>query len=451
MASLFFYAWGENIFSLLILSSIAVSYVFGLAISNAQKKGRSGKPYLVMGVLSHLGILGFFKYANFFIATYNTSLASANKPPVEWDEVHLPIGISFFTFQALSYIVDVYRKQSEVQRNPINTALYVSLFPQLIAGPIVRYNDVARELSSRRVTAEDISYGAYRFLVGLAKKVLIANSLAGFVDYAFALHVDNMTAGIAWLAVFCYTLQIYFDFSGYSDMAIGLGRMFGFHFLENFDFPYISKSIREFWRRWHISLSSWFRDYLYIPLGGNRNSPLRTYLNLVVVFFLCGLWHGASWNFVIWGLFHGLFLILERTAFGRFQNKWPSLLRFAYTLTLVMIAWVFFRAETLTIAFDFLSAMFGFNTGSWVDAYFIVKFNNEVFFYLVVGVIFMTPINSFLKKEFTKKLNKTPKWVQSFLPRLVTAGQYLAILTMFILCAAKLASNTYNPFIYFQF
>ncbi|MBE0586337.1 MAG: MBOAT family protein, partial [Desulfofustis sp.] len=298
-ASLLFYAWGENVFVLLMLISIALNYCFGLLIDHSQQRGWSGKIPLILALLTNLGLLGFFKYANFLIDNLNTILINLDFEPVEMQAVHLPIGISFFTFQALSYVIDLYRGQASVQKSPINVALYISLFPQLIAGPIVRYHDVAEQIVHRTTRFDDFTYGIRRFIIGLGKKVLVANVLGRTADYMFSLPADSIPAGLAWLGAVSYTLQIYYDFSGYSDMAIGLGRMFGFRFLENFNYPYAAQSIREFWRRWHISLSSWFRDYLYISLGGNRHGATRTYVNLMIVFFLCGLWHGASWTFVV--------------------------------------------------------------------------------------------------------------------------------------------------------
>ena len=288
-----------------------------------------------------------FKYADFLVGNLNALLGPLRLAPLSLPGIALPIGISFFTFQALSYVIDVYRREVPVQRNPFDLGLYIALFPQLIAGPIVRYHDVARQLVERVVTRQGFAYGVERFVVGLGKKVLIANTLAVQADLIFAIPADQLTAPVAWFGLVCYTLQIYFDFSGYSDMAIGLGYMFGFRFLENFSHPYVAQSITEFWRRWHISLSTWFRDYLYVPLGGNRGSALRTYRNLVLVFFLCGLWHGASWSFVVWGLLHGFLLVIERMGLGRLMARWPRALRHAWTLFFVMIAWVFFRADSL--------------------------------------------------------------------------------------------------------
>lgn len=346
IASLVFYAWGESYYVLLMLVSILVNYICGLMIDRYRGR-QAARGFLIAAIAFNVLSISVFKYANFLVDNLNTVLSQIGAGPIELAPIHLPIGISFFTFQAMSYAVDVYRRDASVQRNPLNIGLYIALFPQLIAGPIIRYHDIAAQLIRRRVRLDDLSYGIERFVVGLGKKVLIANQVAIIADQVFSFPYETLTPGVAWLGVLCYTLQIYFDFSGYSDMAIGLGRMFGFHFLENFNYPYISRSIREFWRRWHISLSSWFRDYLYIPLGGNHKGPLRTYLNLLIVFFLCGLWHGAGWNFVIWGLLHGLFLVIERLGFEKILNRCWSPLRYLYVMLVVCTGWVFFELKIL--------------------------------------------------------------------------------------------------------
>src|SRR5205814_6718164 len=325
---------------------------------------------LIVGIAVgiNLTVLGTFKYANFFADNVNTLFLALRVHPLIVPRVLLPIGISFLTFHAISYVVDVYRRDATAQKSPVHAALYLLLFPQLIAGPIIRYRDIADQLALRRVTVDDLACGIRRFVIGLAKKVLIANVVAGPADQIFAMPFAQLSIRHAWLGLVCYTLQIYFDFSGYSDMAIGLGRMFGFRFPENFRWPYVADTVQEFWRRWHISLSTWFRDYLYVPLGGNRVAPSRMYRNLVTVFFLCGLWHGASWNFVIWGLWHGTFLVVERVAGSRIAGggkgglSVPVAMRVAghlYTLCVVMIGWVFFRADTLPGSIAFLKAMAG--------------------------------------------------------------------------------------------
>ena len=297
--SLFFYAWGELYFVALMLVSIMMNYLVGGAIGRSGKGTETARLWLTVGIVINLALLGYFKYANFLVENWNLLTVQLGLEPFDHRDVHLPLGISFFTFQAMSYLIDVYRGDAEHDRNPINIALYIALFPQLIAGPIIRYHDVYQQIRTRSLSVDLAYSGLTRFICGLAKKLLIANPLGEVADQIFAINGNDLSTPVAWLGILCYSLQIYFDFSGYSDMAIGLGRMLGFRFLENFNYPYIASSVQAFWRRWHISLSNWFRDYLYIPLGGNRAGLFRTYCNLVIVFFLCGLWHGASWNFVI--------------------------------------------------------------------------------------------------------------------------------------------------------
>src|SRR5215471_8104535 len=310
-ASLVFYGWGEPKFLAVMLASIICNFLLAQWIEKQGNRDRARR-VLTLAVAINIGLLAFFKYTDFVVENLNTGLVDLGVRPLTVPSIALPIGISFFTFHALSYVIDVYRGDARALRNPIDMGLYISLFSQLIAGPIIRYHDIAAQLRERWVTRSMFARGVSRFITGLGKKVLIANTLAVPVDLIFTIPSDQLTGGLAWLGVICYALQIYFDFSGYSDMAIGLGLMFGFRFLEKFNYPYISQSITEFWRRWHISLSNWFRDYLYIPLGGNRRGRLRGYFNLVIVFLLCGLWHGASWPFVLWGTWHGLFLVAER-------------------------------------------------------------------------------------------------------------------------------------------
>src|SRR5512145_47002 len=357
-ASILFYASGGGSFTWLMLGSIAFNYVVAIAISRASGTPRAFR-LLVFAVVSNLLVLGVFKYANFAAQNVNALLGTLGWPALDVPKVLLPIGISFFTFHAISYVVDVYRHDASAQKSPTHAALYMLLFPQLIAGPIIRYHDIADQLASRNVELEGFAYGIRRFVIGLAKKVLVANVVAGPADRIFALPGAELTPAHAWLGLVCYSLQIYFDFSGYSDMAVGLGRMFGFRFPENFRYPYVADSVQGFWHRWHISLSTWFRDYLYVPLGGNRVSPARVYFNLVTVFFLCGLWHGASWNFVVWGLFHGAFLAAERVGLASAVARLWRPLRHAYLLVVVMIGWVFFRADTLSAALEYLRSLAG--------------------------------------------------------------------------------------------
>lgn len=436
---------------LLMLFSIAANWLVGLSIDKAKKRGESGRKALILGITINLLPLAFFKYGNFLTDNINSILSALDFGSVALDDVHLPIGISFFTFQAISYIVDIYRHEAEVQKNPVNLALYISLFPQLIAGPIVRYHDVAKEIIERRTTAADFRYGVLRFVAGLAKKVLIANNLGALADHIFSLPPGELSAGLAWLGLIAYTLQIYYDFSGYSDMAIGLGRMFGFHFLENFNYPYISRSISEFWRRWHISLSSWFRDYLYIPLGGNRVGLARNYFNLVMVFFLCGLWHGASWTFVIWGLYHGSFLVLERSPVGRLLEKLPSPIQHVYTLLVVMIGWVFFRSESIDQATEYLSALVNFSGLPYLDARLFAAMNTEFYLALAVGVLFATPLLPAVKNWLNNKLDCISSFGVIVLKGSTTAALMAWIVAMMVYSSAELMSGTHNPFLYFRF
>ncbi len=428
LASLVFYAWGEPVFVVVILFSSLLNYCMGLLID--RYKGANWPLYI--GVTVNLAILIVAKYANFAVENLNQIV------PEDWAVGHLniplPIGVSFFTFQAISYLVDVKRGDGSVQKNPLNIFLYITLFPQLIAGPIVRYHHVATELKRRVSHLRLFQSGIDRFVVGLGKKVLIANN-AGFVADAIMNQPDAWNTGAAWLGMVAYTLQIYFDFSGYSDMAIGLGRMFGFHFHENFNFPYQAKSIQEFWRRWHISLSTWFRDYLYIPLGGNRKGQQRTYVNLLIVFFLTGLWHGASWNFVFWGLFHGAFLLVERAGWLSWVTK-NKVFSHVYTLLVVMVGWVFFRIIDFSEAVNFCSHLLAFN-GSSVPA----EIGSKHIFFMVLGVLFSVnwKMSVFTAHKF-----------EPLIPVFRGIRQF-SLLLLLVICCLSIASTTYNPFIYFRF
>jgi alginate O-acetyltransferase complex protein AlgI len=445
VASLFFYAWGERAFVFVMLASNVANYLFGLLVHAFRGKSQA-KLVLAFSVAANLGLLLAYKYANFLVdGVLNPALSALHFSPWHLAPVHLPIGISFFTFHAISYVVDVYRGHARAQRNPLNFALYEALFPQLVAGPIIRYQDIADRIDERRETLGEFAYGIHRFVIGLSKKVLIANVLAVQVDKIFAIHPRELPTSVAWLGAIFYALQIYFDFSGYSDMAVGLGHMFGFRFVENFNYPYISGSIQEFWRRWHISLSTWFRDYLYIPLGGNRVSPGRVYFNLLIVFLLCGLWHGASWNFVIWGSLHGLFLIIERKRFLAWLDRvwWP--VRHAYALLVVLIGWVFFRAENLTAALSFLRAMAGFSHGNLTEFYPALFLDSATLLALAAGVIGSMPVIPKLADLLARKPH--PGAMESAL-----GFARLGLLSaLFLLCAVQLAAGTYNPFIYFRF
>lgn len=448
--SLIFYAWGEVAFLFLLLASTIINYFLGRWLDKVGELRRR-RLIVSLAVALNIGLLAFFKYSNFAVENFNALLLSAGAPLIQIDPVRLPIGISFFTFHALSYVIDIYRRKTPSAKNPGDTALYIFFFPQLIAGPILRWSGIAPQLEQRTVSLDGFADGIRRFVTGLAKKMIIANAVAVPADQIFGLAPGELTPALAWLGVTCYTLQIYFDFSGYSDMAVGLGKMFGFQFLENFNYPYVAQSIRDFWRRWHISLSSWFRDYLYIPLGGNRCSAARNHFNLVLVFFLCGLWHGASWTFAIWGLYHGAFLVLERTKLGEAIDAMPRPVRHGYTILVIMIGWVFFRADSLAQATAFLSHMAGLNASTLGGQPIARYVTNQLIFALAAGVIFSTPIWPKVKEWGNQRLQATR--TPARLAFSVGAGiiEPLLLIGLLLVSAAWLAGSTYNPFIYFRF
>lgn len=429
LASLFFYSWGEPKYVLLMFTLIVINYICGLLLA------RDHNRYLLCAtVIFNLGILGYFKYFNFLMETVNAVLSLIGGQTVSLNQIALPIGISFFTFQIMSYVIDVYRGTVPPQKSLAKLALYISLFPQLIAGPIVRYSDVAAQIDERNVTLGGIYTGAVRFMIGLSKKVLLSNQMAAIADAAFI--QSDPPALLAWMGAVAYALQIYFDFSGYSDMAIGLGKLFGFDFLENFNYPYISSSVKEFWRRWHISLSSWFRDYLYIPLGGSHCSREKTYRNLLIVFSMTGLWHGASWNFVVWGLWHGAFLILERVLGNRFRM--PKWLGHIYTMLVVLIGWVFFRADTLGQAAVYLRSMAGNPLEGAL--YSLSHLDREKVFFFALSLIFCLPAG----KWINSRLGETSR---SF----AQTARDTALAAVFFVTILYVVSSGFNPFIYFRF
>jgi len=451
ISSLVFFAWGGVSYSVLLIGSIIMNYFVGLLIGKHLKEINKARIWLIAGVSMNLLLLGIFKYANFIIGNINSLFEFISIPEIKNNSIVLPIGISFYTFQSLSYLVDIYRKETQVQRNIMRLGLYISLFPQLIAGPIVRYHDIAKQLDYRIHSFDKFSYGIQRFLTGLAKKVLIANSFAFVADEIFAMAPADLSTPMAWLGIISYSFQIYFDFSGYSDMAIGLGSIFGFKILENFNFPYIALSIKDFWRRWHISLSTWFRDYLYIPLGGNRKNPTRTYVNLFIVFLLTGLWHGASWSFVIWGLVHGLFLVMERSGGDKVLQKIWKPFQHLYTLFIVLMAWVLFRSEDISYAWGYYKAMFGFTFVESRTNEYLKYIDREFIIVLIVAVLASTKffMNSGLILRNTYfKGSKTIQYIIHSFHSVLTIGFYLSIL---ILCSMYLLSDTYNPFIYYRF
>jgi alginate O-acetyltransferase complex protein AlgI len=444
VASVAFYAWGEGAGVALVAASVVANWFFGLRI------GRSSSPsdrkrWVALAIAANLALLAAFKYSAFAVATFGSFLPMPGTLRAFANAIVLPLGISFFTFHAISYVVDVYRGRASHEGNLGTFALYIGLFPQLIAGPIIRWRDIAGQLRGRSVDVADMAEGVRRFAWGLGKKVLIANPLGHVADQVFALPADQLSTSSAWLGLACYTLQIYFDFSGYSDMAIGLMRMFGFRILENFDYPYIARSVREFWQRWHISLSNWFRDYVYVPLGGNRLGPARTYLNLLIVFLLCGLWHGAAWTFIAWGAWHGVFLMFERAG-GQHLLARLGPLRHAYALGAVMGGWVLFRSADLSQAASFYSALVGRGvTGPDVTT--ATRFLDPyVLTVLVAGIIGSMPV--------ARRVGGIAREA-ALRPGLAgTAAQGLMVsmtLGVFVVAASWLAAGSYNPFIYFRF
>lgn len=434
IASIIFYAWGEPKYLAIMLLTILINWLGAIAVD---KFKTHQKLTLSLTIIANLAFLIYFKYFNFLIENCN-NIFNAHIEPLN---IIMPIGISFYTFQALSYVVDVYRGECKVQKDIYKLALYICLFPQLIAGPIVKYHDVAEQIDSREVNFGKVDLGVKRFIIGLSKKVLIANTMGAIADKIFIQSPDTFSPLIAWMGAVSYSFQLYFDFSGYSDMAIGLGLIFGFHFLENFNYPYISKSITEFWRRWHISLSTWFKEYVYIPLGGNRRGKLKTLRNLGIVFLLTGIWHGAAWNFVVWGLWHGFFIIIEKIINikefeQKYTQKWVHTLQHIYCIMAFVIGWVMFRADTLTYAWEYIKNMFGllkiqnitYGIGYYIDTFEIIIF--------ITALLCSIPI-------FNKMLDVKNKFGRVCIN--------IWLLVMFILSTAAIASSTYNPFIYFRF
>lgn len=447
LASLLFYLWGGRDQVWVLLLSIGMNYLLGLSFG---VPGRAGKPLLVLGIALNLSLLAFYKYAGFLVANLNLSLAWFGLAPLAMSTVVAPLGISFFTFHALSYLMDLYHTRAEPQRNPVNFTLYLAVFPKILAGPILKYQDAEHQLADRTVTSHSFLVGVRRFIIGLGKKTLIANPLAAVADKIFAVPGSELSPEVAWLGIICFTLQIYFDFSGYTDMAIGLGKTFGFEFPENFNYPYLSQSVQEFWRRWHISLSTWFRDYLYIPLGGNRCSPARHYRNLIVVFVLCGFWHGASWNFILWGLWYGLFLVLERLEFGRALKRTWRPVRHAYALAVVVAGWVLFRADDLSHALHYFASLLGLNAPTTGQYYLDLYVDYEVLLTLVIGVIGATPVAAMLKNLAPDSLAGTTGWSRAAAWSFSLA-HVLFLASLFLLSCMAVAGGTYNPFIYFKF
>ncbi len=435
--SLLFYAWGEPVYVLLMLFSITLNWFMGVMIDKVSNRTALKKLVTALAITANLGLLFYFKYFNFFIDTVSKIIPFDTASVAR---VALPLGISFYTFQSISYIVDLYRGRCEVQKSWINVSLYISFFPQLVAGPIIKYNDVNEALSHRTVTAEKTAYGIKRFIYGLGKKVIFSNYFAYVADQIYGLSAEHISTPLAWLGAVLYVLQIYFDFGGYSDMAIGIGSMFGFHFPENFNYPYVSASVQEFWRRWHISLSTWFKEYLYIPLGGNRKGAMRTYINLLIVFFCTGFWHGANWQFIAWGLFHGMFLVLERVFLGKYLKN-PKIRPVAavYTLIEVIVGFVIFRAPGLRYALKFIAAMFIPTQASGI--YPVTRFiDMKLVVFVTAGII----LCGFLQEKF-------PKFRQYLFSHNINKAEMVWLPVIYFICIINLVSSTYNPFIYFRF
>ena len=431
--SIIFYLFGGPKFLLVLLLVVFIDYIGAFLIEKTNKR----KFFLIVTLILNIGTLVYFKYTGFFLSNINALL----KTNINIPNIVLPIGISFYTFQAMSYVIDVYKGKVALQKNFLTLLLYVSLFPQLVAGPIVRYETIEDELKRRKTTLDDVEYGIQRFILGLAKKVIIANQMGKLADIIFL--QNELSSPIAILGGIAYMFQIYFDFSAYSDMAIGLGRIFGFRFLENFNFPYISKSITEFWRRWHISLSTWFRDYIYIPLGGNKKGIKRQIFNMLVVWLLTGFWHGAEWNFILWGLYYFIFLMLEKFVLKKFLTSLPNILKHIYTLVIVYFGWIIFRCDSINLLKSYFKALFSF---SFPKASFneLLVYLESYYIYFILAIIFSTPIYYKLIEKIDKISNKKLKIILNII-------HYLGLILIFIITIMFLAYSSYNPFIYFRF
>lgn len=437
VVSLLFYAYGEPVYVLLLVASSFFNYIFARLIDTGHRK----KSFLILSVILNIGILGVFKYTGFVIGTVNRLWGNDIAIP----NIIMPIGISFFTFQALSYVVDVYRGTIHAQKNYFKVLLYISFFPQLIAGPIVKYRDICMEIDDRKFDLQEAASGLQRFIIGLSKKVLIANTMGITADHIFSANYSCLNILTTWIGAFAYFLQIYYDFSGYSDMSIGLGRMFGFHFKENFLYPYGAVSIQDFWHKWHISLSGWFREYLYIPLGGNRKGKMRTCVNKMIVFFCTGLWHGANWTFVIWGLFHGAFLLLED--FVPAWKRLPKVLSHIYVLLVVCVGFVLFRADTLAQGIYFIRQMFaGFVMTNACSSLAVQQMTPWFLVMLIAGIFGMAPLKRFFQYECGIR-ESGMVWKQS----MMRGVGRVACIILLIWCMIHLSTGTYNPFIYFRF
>lgn len=435
IAGLFFYAWGEPFYLWIMVLSTLIDYAAGYFMYKFDHSKKIRTICLLCSVVMNLSLLSIFKYSAFFITSINSLLGLSITVP----SVALPIGISFYTFQSMSYTIDLYMRNISVQKNPITFATYVTLFPQIVAGPIVRYKDVQNEIETRSININLVGQGVITFVKGLAKKVLLANNIGALWSTIKAQEITELPALTAWIGILAFTFQIYFDFSGYSDMAVGLGKVLGFNFPNNFNFPYISKSIAEFWRRWHITLGTWFREYVYIPLGGNRKGMLRTVINLFITWMLTGFWHGASWNFVIWGIYFGVLIILERLFLGNLLKKIPAILQILYTFILVVFGWVLFEFDKMANVFAYFKAMFGGNS---------VPLANANTLYYLISYIIVFALCIFFSSDISKKIidkisTRFPKFTKAITP--------VIIIILLLICTAYLVDATYNPFLYFRF
>lgn len=452
LASLFFYTWGESEYVLVMLASMVENYFSGLWIHREQNR-TNGKPKvaLLFTLCFNLGLLVFFKYLNFFTANINPFLDLAGLPVITYRVGHLPLGISFFTFQSLSYLIDVYRKQVPVQRNPFDLALYISLFPQLVAGPIVRYSQINRQIGERKLSLSKFREGMVRFIEGMAKKIILADTLGRVVDIIYTAPTEQLSPAVSWLGAVAFTFQVYYDFAGYSDMAIGIGKMLGFDFRENFRFPFYTQSIRELWSKWHISLVTWFRDYVYKELGGRKKGQFRAMINLMIVFMLTGLWHGANWTFIAWGLFHGSILVCEALFFQKQLNKWWPGFRYAYVFGIAFISSVFFRATHIGHALEVLQNMFflGNLDPKW---YHLDQFlDMEFVLVLLLSFVFLFPIVPAIRKWIQSKYEQLDQPHRSGWYHTYELGTVILYPALFFFCYLYLASRTFEPFIYFRF
>jgi alginate O-acetyltransferase complex protein AlgI len=442
LSGLFFYAWGEPIYVLIMIASTMIDYFAGLFMFKFDRQPKLRTVALVVSVVMNLSLLGFFKYSNFIVENINNIFKTNYGAPTAL----LPIGISFFTFQSMSYTIDLYKRNIKVQKNPITFAAFVTLFPQIVAGPIVRYEDVAAELEERKIDADIIWSGILQFVTGLGKKVLIANNIGSLWDTVKSMNISELPVATAWLGIGAFTLQIYFDFSGYSDMAIGLGKMMGFHFPKNFDYPYLSKSIAEFWRRWHITLGSWFKSYVYFPLGGSRKGLCRTVINLAITWLLTGIWHGASWNFILWGVLYGVIIIIEKLVnvllkhlgHENLLEKIPGFVKHIYTMLLVMLGWVLFDTDTLTDAFSYIGRLFSFGSTLADSHTLYLLINYGILF--VIAIIGSTTLVRSIKDKIKEKC-----------PVIIDYGSILFMVIMLLASTAYLVDASYNPFLYFNF